>query len=136
VSRRPGAVAAHQAAMVPGYALLSRRPFYEAAGHGGWQDRQERQERQERKGHAEHQLALARTASCYRSILFMNTVTALWRLRGALVAERKLTVGSIEAIIDIEGDVIFDLSHVDFVEETGMNAPALSRPQTLLTDWV
>ena len=42
--------------------------------------------------------------------------------RGALVAETQLTVRSVEAMVHMEGDVIFDLSNVDFIDEIGMNA--------------
>jgi hypothetical protein len=42
--------------------------------------------------------------------------------RGALVAETQLTVRSGEAMVHMEGDVIFDLSNVDFIDEIGMNA--------------
>jgi len=42
--------------------------------------------------------------------------------RGALVAETQLTVRSVEAMVHMEGDVIFDLSNVDRIDQTGMNA--------------
>ena len=42
--------------------------------------------------------------------------------RGALVAETQLTVRSVEAMVHREGNVIFDLSNVDFIDEIGMNA--------------
>ena len=42
--------------------------------------------------------------------------------RGALVSETQLTVRSVEAMVHMEGDVIFDLSNVDSIDEIGMNA--------------
>jgi anti-anti-sigma regulatory factor len=42
--------------------------------------------------------------------------------RGALVAETQLTVLGVEAMVHMAGDVIFDLSNVDSIDEIGMNA--------------
>ena len=42
--------------------------------------------------------------------------------RGAVVAETQLTVRSVEAMVHMAGDVIFDLSNVDSIDEIGMNA--------------
>jgi anti-anti-sigma regulatory factor len=65
-------------------------------------------------------LELARTASRYGSMSSMKSCTLAFR--GALVAETQLTVRSVVAMVHMEGDVIFDLSNVEFIDEIGINA--------------
>jgi anti-anti-sigma regulatory factor len=52
----------------------------------------------------------------------MKSVTAPWRFEAHSFTETQLTVRSVEAMLRMEGDVIFDLSNVDCIDEIGINA--------------